>query len=322
MHFSRVFTCLPLISGILFLSGCITTEHYEYADDHELNEIYLDVEVTDEIPLSYVRANQFPEEKVNELGKGMVQARIVLSLMDGNQKVPLWTSPDNLRLRYGGKEGDVFEHYHHSYTEQRFMGDYYCYIHHNEIAAGDVIEVSYHRPDGTVATASVRWPGLISDHHVQDLAAEKVLEAEEAGGPETLMWYFMLTRDMNVSWTLPEDSLPDAVRVIYSGIDGNRYYTADIPYDFNFEETLSGTAEGITISRNTFEKYISERAPSNATTTLQVLSIANGTVSPLLAGGSAVSERRTYQDIVGLPCDADKLHTEWMMCNVSVVNGE
>ena len=335
MHFSRRFSCfsscLTLALCPALLSGCIDDfpASFEHAEDYGLNEIYMDFSVSSEMSLSDANAGQFPAEWDD--GEGMVRAKIALHIRKKNGKeVPLKVADiGSLNIRYGDKSCTISEATHIGKIESTYYGHYYCYISHDDLPAGTLIEASYRHADGSMAATSVRWPGFISNINIREIVGTE----NESAGQEN--WFLLLTNDMTVSWTLPASGLPEAVQMRLTSPRTPSYSWFDPegePGTVYFENMLSGDSTGTAISKNTFTDMVSEildgrlyyddnmvAAGEPMTGSyyremeLFVSSVTTGAVSPLVSGGSTRVEMTTRQHITALPCAANDYNPDLNM---------
>lgn len=288
MNFQRIISCLTLTLCLLLISGCTKKEcTYELAEDYELNEIYFDLTF-----LEY--SSDYFEDYVDiDL--------LMYALDEYGDKIPLMSKDlENIQIRYAGKSCDkIYAGFNLSCGEETLSlpdkpanndNKYSCSVATRDIPENAVFTVSYQRGETTVWT-SLRWPGLVSDIQIQG-----------AANPDAWDPAVSLTEDMHISWNLPGEGQPEALRVNLDREAG----TSEPPVPF-FEETLSGDAAGIIIPKSVFADILA--SGSTAAVHLSVSSIVSGESSPLLAGAGSQFERTISKEITMLPCEADKIDT-------------
>lgn len=270
MHIHRIVSCLTLILSLLLISGCSEGKNCiaEEAEDYELNEIFFD--------LSAAR---------HEHNSHLIEVKFAMyALADWGNKIPLQSKKKSrIDIRANGKACDLISE-EFCWSDGSHRNAYTCDfdVGGNQIPEDMIITASYQRGD-TIAEASIRGPGTVSD-----------IQLQESVNPGDEKWVFSLKNDMTISWKLPEVGRPDAVQV---QIIRNRKDEEQIL----FEETLRGDAVGITIPRNTFEHFASSPLKLSVTT------ITNGTITPLVAGGSAQVEKTVEKECLALACGVDEI---------------
>ncbi len=286
MNFHRIISCLTLTLCLLLISGCTKKEcTYELAEDYELNEIYFDLTLDD---FNYSR--------------GIISIELMMYALDEySDKIPLMSKHlENIQIRYAGKSCDrIHNNFNLSCGEETLNlpdkpalqnNTYTCSFATQDLPENAVITASYQRGETTV-WASMRWPGLVSDIQIQG-----------AANPDAWDPAVSLTEDMHISWNLPGEGQPEALRVNLDREAG----TSEPPVPF-FEETLRGDAAGIIIPKSVFADILA--SGSAATVHLSVSSIVSDESSPLLAGAGSQFERTISKEITMLPCEADKIDT-------------
>ena len=295
MNFHRIISCLTLTLCLLLISGCTKKEcTYELAEDYELDEIYFNLTFGDDD--DYYGWDVIPIEF------GMY------ALDDRGDKIPLMAqNVSNINIRYAGKSCDSFyDSFDLSCGKETLdipgkkphYNVYECYVDTRDIPANAVFTASYQRGETTV-WASLRWPGIVSDIQIQGVA-----------NPDAWDPAVSLTEDMHVSWDLPGEGQPEALRV---NLDREAESSME-PLVPLFEETLRGDATGIIIPKSVFADILA--SGSAATVHLSVSSIVSNESAPLLAGASVQSARTIWKkDIEMLPCEADKIDTYFDECS-------
>ncbi len=296
--FPRIVTCLSLsLLCPALLSGCLGGDDDEIAEDYEINEIYMELNVNGiKMPFYEARTLGTPDEseKRDNSTVGYAKLRLYALNKKGEEIILRAKHMDSVNIRYAGKTCEIIEIRTSGKLSSNEFLYYECEFPRADISVNAPIEAEYVRPDGTQLTASVRWPGFISDVNVQEIIE-----------PMT----FLRTSDMHVSWTLPAEGQPDAVVVALYDKSWNSLYTY-------FEESVSGASESFTVPLNTLEDNLPyvHSIQSRLDMSLEVTSRAEGTVSPLLAGGAATADRTIYREIRTYTCDADHFDAEREEC--------
>lgn len=294
----RIVTCLSLsLLCPALLSGCLGGADDEIAEDYELNEIYMELNVNGlKMDLGKARTLGTPDESEKRDDSTVAYARMRLSALDKDgEEISLRAKHmDSVNIRYAGKTCEISEMRTSGKLSSREFLYYECEFPRAGISVNAPIEAEYVRPDGTVVTASVRWPGFIADVNVEELIEPNI---------------FLRTSDMHVSWTLPAEGQPDAVVLSLRDRSWRPIYTY-------FEELVNSESGSFAIPQNTLESNLPHihAIQNRLDMSLEVTSRAVGTVSPLLAGGTATADRTLYREIRTYTCDADHFDAEREEC--------
>lgn len=296
MTFQRPFhpSALVLLAAAIQLSACDINAQLK---DYALDEINADISVSTTSGGYF--PNVFPEENPVFDVFGDLETTGVQACFRPKGHSHTWLELDGEGqefLRFAWNDGEEAVDYTLGLTTYSKLSTSQCYyleLDPSSLRPGSELSVIYHRADGTEAVSTLRWPGV----------PENLTVAMDDARPGCDASYWTPTKDMRLTWTLPEGAAPDAAGVslteAWHGLTLDWTSSPrDIPWFYQEEREGAATSWSVPLAdiQSVISKGVRDEYLARAT------AIARGTLSPLFHGGTMTATTRALALFDAVPC--------------------